>query len=186
MSGQPALPGITIRPLTDGDRVWIRRFLRDHWGAEEMVVRETVVYPAELPGFVALRDGVGATHAPPVLGLITYELREGECEVLSLDSLLPGRGIGSALLARIETAAREAGARRLHLVTTNDNLHALRFYQKRGLRLAALRPGAVDRARRLKPEIPPVGNDDIPIRDELELEKDLPPDLGPNEPEDRP
>ena len=179
MSGQPALPGITIRPLTDGDRVWIRRFLRDHWGAEEMVVRETVVYPAELPGFVALRDG------EPV-GLITYELRDAECEVLSLDSLLPGRGIGSALLARVETPAREAGARRLHLVTTNDNLNALRFYQRWGLRLATLRPGAVDRARRLKPEIPPVGNDGIPIRDELELEKDLPPDLGPNEPEDRP
>jgi hypothetical protein len=57
------------------------------------------------------------------------------------------------------------------LVTTNDNLVALRFYQRRGFRLSALRPGAVDEARRrLKPAIPDAGAFGIPLRDELELE----------------
>jgi hypothetical protein len=58
----------------------------------------------------------------------------------------------------------------LWLVTTNDNTHALRFYHRLGFRLAALHPGAVEAARRLKPEIPLLGLDEIPIRDELELE----------------
>jgi hypothetical protein len=57
-------------------------------------------------------------------------------------------------------------------VTTNDNVDALRFYQRRGFRLRAVRPGAVDDARRtLKPEIPAVGEQGIPIRDEIELER---------------
>ena len=154
---------VRIRAIVSADRGWIRSWLRQHWGSESMVVRETVYEPADLPGFVAERDG------EPV-GLVTYRVDGAECEVMSVDSLLPNRGIGTALLARVEAAARAAGCRRLSLVTTNDNLNALRFYQKRGLVLVALRPGAVERGRRLKPEIPLVGEHGIPIRDELELE----------------
>jgi GNAT superfamily N-acetyltransferase len=62
---------------------------------------------------------------------------------------------------------------RLRLTTTNDNLDALRFYQRRGFRLVALRPGAVDAARALKPEIPVTGAHGIPLRDELDLERAL-------------
>jgi hypothetical protein len=51
---------------------------------------------------------------------------------------------------------------------------ALRFYQRRGFRLVALHPGAVDDSRRrLKPEIPELGEYGIPIRDELVLEREL-------------
>jgi hypothetical protein len=58
------------------------------------------------------------------------------------------------------------------VITTNDNLDALRFYQRRGFRLAALHRGAVDDSRaRLKPQIPPIGDHGIKLRDELELEK---------------
>ena len=60
---------------------------------------------------------------------------------------------------------------RLWVVTTNDNLPALAFYQLHGLRLASLRPRAVDLARRIKPAIAETGYDGIPIRDELELER---------------
>jgi hypothetical protein len=60
------------------------------------------------------------------------------------------------------------------VVTTNDNLDALRFYQRRGFRLAVLRPGAVDRSREsLKPGIPETGAGGIRLRDELELQMDL-------------
>ena len=71
-------------------------------------------------------------------------------------------------------AAREAGCRRLWLVTTNDNVDALRFYQRRGFRLTELQAGAVDVSRAtLKPSIPEVGDHGIPIRDELVLERSL-------------
>jgi GNAT superfamily N-acetyltransferase len=152
-----------IRPVVEADRPWLREWVRERWGAETMVVRETVYYPAELPGFVAERGG-----AP--VGVITYRVDGAEAEVMSLDSLLPNQGIGAALLGRVVAAARAAGCRRLSLVTTNDKLTALRFYQKRGFTLATLRPGAIDRDRRLKPEIPLFGEDGIPLRDEIELE----------------
>jgi hypothetical protein len=54
--------------------------------------------------------------------------------------------------------------------TTNDNLNALRFYQKRGFVLVSVHRNAVIKSRQLKPEIPLTGNDGIPLRDEIELE----------------
>jgi ribosomal protein S18 acetylase RimI-like enzyme len=81
--------------------------------------------------------------------------------------------VGSALIAAVRAAAQAAGCRRLWLVTTNDNTRALRFYQKRGFRLAALYPNAMERYRRLKPQIPELGLDGIPLRDEIELEMTL-------------
>jgi GNAT superfamily N-acetyltransferase len=93
---------------------------------------------------------------------------------MSLDSLRERRGIGSALVEAVTGLARAAGCACLTLVTTNDNLNAPRFYQKRGFRLRALRPGAVDAARReLRPEIPLVGEHGIHIRDEIELEMEI-------------
>jgi ribosomal protein S18 acetylase RimI-like enzyme len=77
------------------------------------------------------------------------------------------------LLEAAAATARERGCRRLVLMTTNDNLGALRFYQRRGFRLVARRPGAVDAARARKPAIPPIGDFGIPLRDELELQRAL-------------
>jgi GNAT superfamily N-acetyltransferase len=115
-----------------------------------------------LPGFVAERDG------SPV-GIATYRRDGDECELAFIAAFEPRRGVGSALLEAVVEAA--AGCARLWLVTTNDNLDALRFYQRRGFRLSALRTGAVDEARgTLKPRIPAVGAYGIPLRDELELE----------------
>jgi ribosomal protein S18 acetylase RimI-like enzyme len=115
-----------------------------------------------LPGFMAERDGL------PV-GLLTYQRANGECELAFIAALEPQRGIGSALL---EALCDEVGdGERIWLVTTNDNLGALRFYQRRGFRLCALRPEAVDESRRLlKPQISTVGDFGIPVRDEVELE----------------
>jgi len=67
----------------------------------------------------------------------------------------------------------ENGCRRVWLITSNDNLDALRFYQRRGLRLVAVHRGAIDEARRVKPSIPATGEYGIPVRDEIELELQL-------------
>ena len=131
-----------------------------------MIVHDTAYRLADLPAFVAA-DG------PNLVGLITYEPGIESWHVLSLDSLVPGCGIGSALLDRVEAAARAAGSPRITLVTTNDNVDAIRFYQRRSYRIASLDPGAVDRARRTKPSIPLIGCHGIPIRDEITLVKNL-------------
>jgi RimJ/RimL family protein N-acetyltransferase len=105
--------------------------------------------------------------------VLTYHIDGDACEIVTIDSLVPNAGIGTALIEAVRRAAQRAGCRRLWLITTNDNTVALRFYQKRGFVLAALYPNAVARSRQVKPEIPLTGNDGIPIRDEIELEMTL-------------
>jgi GNAT superfamily N-acetyltransferase len=119
------------------------------------------------PALIADDDGVLA-------GVLTYVIDGEECEILTLHAAERRTGVGTALIEAVERLAREAGCRRLWVLTTNDNVDALRFYQRRGFRLAELHPGAVDVSReRLKPEIPTVGEYGIPLRDEIVLDKEL-------------
>jgi DNA-3-methyladenine glycosylase I len=155
-----------VRPLADDDRDWLERFVVERWSAPTVVGHGRVYHVAELPGFVALQED------EPV-GVVTYSLDGDACEIVTIDSLREGVGIGSALVEAVATAAREAGCRRLWLITTNDNLPMLQFAQKRGFALVAVYPNAVEESRKLKPEISPTGIGGIPIRDELELELHL-------------
>jgi ribosomal protein S18 acetylase RimI-like enzyme len=126
-----------------------------------------VIEPADLPGFIAERDGER-------LGLLTWIVDGDQLEVLSLHCRVENVGAGGALLRAATELAAGRGCRRLWLLTTNDNLHALGFYQRRGLRLCALHAGQVERDRALKPEIPEVNPDSkIPLRDLIELELPL-------------
>jgi N-acetylglutamate synthase-like GNAT family acetyltransferase len=109
-----------------------------------------------------------------VAGLLTYTVDPDQCEILTLHVDAQWLGMGTRLLAAVEEVARSSGCERMIVVTTNDNVDALRFYQRRGFSLAALHTGAVDKSRMLlKPEIPKLGEYEIPLRDELELHKDL-------------
>ena len=128
-----------------------------------MVSRGRSQDAACLPAFVCV-DG------DDVIGVATFCISGGECELVTIDALRERAGVGSALLAAVAEEATRQACRRVWLVTTNDNLTALRFYQRRGLRIVAVHPGAVDEARSMKPSIPSVGEDGIPIHDELELE----------------
>ena len=94
-------------------------------------------------------------------------------EIISLNSIEEGKGIGTSLINEIENIVIKNNCKLIKLVTTNDNLLALRFYQKRGFILSRIINNAVEEARKLKPEIPLIGNDGIPIRDEIELIKVL-------------
>ena len=137
--------------------------LTERWGSARIITRGRVHQADRLPGFVAEVEKERA-------GLVTYRIEDDQCEVLSLDSLREGLGVGSALLEAVRAVAREGGCRRMWLITTNDNLAAVRFYQKRGWRLVAVHRNARDESRRLKPEIPSIGINGIPLRDEIELE----------------
>ncbi len=154
---------LQLRPLTTDDSAWVRQFVSESWGDAIIVVHDKVYHPETLPGFVAILKGNR-------VGLLTYSLEGENCEIVTLDSTKPGIGIGTLLIEAVTRAAREAGCKRLWLITTNDNLYALRFYQKRGFKLVAVHRNAVDASRQLKPAIPLAGNDQIPIHDEIELE----------------
>jgi len=152
-----------VRSADPEDKAWVDALVMERWGAQVVVTRGRVLRPSELAGFVAEEEG-------RALGLITYEVRGGQCEIVTLDSLSEGAGVGSALVEAAREVARKAGCKRVWLITTNDNLKAVRFYQKRGFALAALHRGAIAESRRLKPSIPHTGEDGIPIRDEIEME----------------
>ncbi len=154
---------ITVHPLEGADRAWALRLLTDSWGSGRAVTRGVLYDLSTMPGLVAWR---GTDR----VGLLLYRIDGDACEIMSLDSVVEGIGAGSALMAAAQDTARAAGCVRLWLITTNDNTYALRFYQRRGLRLAALHRDAIAESRRLKPEIPLVGMDGIPLRDEIELE----------------
>jgi len=154
----------TIRSLEPRDRDWVLGTVR-YWGDTDYIVsRGRVVYAAELPGFCAV-----APNGRP-LGLATYEITGDECQLATIHAFERFSGIGTALLAAVRDAAAAAGCRRLWLVTTNDNLDALRFYQRRDLELVAVHRGFREVAQRLKPSIPLIGEYGIPLRDEIELE----------------
>ena len=131
---------LAIRPLEAADVPWVRGFGAERWGAETVVAHGTIFYPHELAGLVAEEGGER-------VGLLTYDIRGGECEIVTVDSLRPRSGIGTALIEAAKEPARRAGCRRLWLITTNDNLDALRFYQRRGFVLAALHRAAVAAAQ---------------------------------------
>ena len=153
----------SLRRLTSDDLAQLRQFWVEHWGGEEMISRGNVHRVEQLDGFVAENE-------EEWVGLLTFSIKGHECEVTSLDSLREGQGIGTKLMDSVVEEARKQNCSRVFLITTNDNTHALRFYQKRGFALTALYPGAVNESRKLKPSIPLTGFDDIPLRDEIELE----------------
>ncbi len=118
---------------------------------------------------------VAASGSAPggIAGLLSWIDGE-EAEILAVHARPPRQGTGTALLEALARRAAELGRKRLIVTTTNDNLHALRFYQRRGFRLRAVRIGEVERSRaRLKPSIPVNGEHGIELRDELELERAL-------------
>ena len=155
-----------LRRLTHTDLPRLRQFWTEHWGGEEMITRGNVYRPEQLEGFVVEEDAEW-------IGLLTFFINDYESEVTSLDSLREGQGIGSTLIDKAVEEARERNCKRLFLITTNDNLNALGFYQKRGFEIVTIYRGAVNESRKRKPSIPLIGFNNIPLRDEIELEMSL-------------
>jgi GNAT superfamily N-acetyltransferase len=161
------MAGIRVRQATFADRDWITSYLETNH-SRRVARNGALLAPTDHPMLVAEADG-----GLPA-GLLTYVVEGGACEILTLHATSQWQGAGTALVEAARRIATDEGCDRLWVVTTNDNVDALRFYQRRGFRLAVLRPGAVDESRRtLKPEISPAGDYGIPLRDEIELEMRL-------------
>jgi GNAT superfamily N-acetyltransferase len=155
-----------IRPIDIEDSALVNHFLLKQWYATEMILRGERVDLSAAPGFIAWEKD-------EMIGLVTIRISAGECEILSLDSLRENKGVGTALIEKAVDAARTAGCQKVKLITTNDNIRALRFYQKRGFDMACIHHNAMDVSRKLKPAIPLIGMDGIPLKHEIEFEMDL-------------
>ena len=149
-----------IRRLTQNDLPRLRDFWNKQWGDDFIVVHNEIIRYDQVDSFIY----------DDWAGVITFMIRGEECEITSLDSLNEGKGIGTALMDEVVREAKEKKCRRVFLITTNDILHALGFYQRRGFELVAIHRGTINESRKIKPSIPLTGENNIPLRDELELE----------------
>jgi ribosomal protein S18 acetylase RimI-like enzyme len=158
---------VTVRPYDPTtDEGWASRFLDDHLGGRRQARRGEIID--------VLAAGLGLV-AGDGIGLLAYR-PDGDALELSAAATAPrGVGTGTALVEALVALAHDRHVTRIWVVTTNDNLDALAFYQRRGFRLAEIRSGAVDDVRRsLKPGIPLVGQHGIEMHDEIELSMSVP------------
>ena len=166
MRARKRVRAMDILQIDQRNRGEIDAFIVRQWFTMQMVVHGECIALSDAEGWYAREEG-------GIIGLILYRVTGAEMEILSLDSLRENRGIGTALLNRAIDQAKRSRLERVMLITTNDNLRALQFYQKRGFDMVRLRRNALEQARRLKPEIPLTGLNGIPLRHEIELEMRL-------------
>lgn len=161
---------MTRHEIQDADRDEVAEFIQEHWFSKVVMSGGRSFYPHQERGFLERRDD-------RLIGLLTYRVEDGAMEILTLNATLEGKGIGSSLMLNAIDGARGEGCDRIWLTTTNANLRAIAFYQRLGFRLVAINVGAVDEARKIKPQIPKTGERGIPIHDEVVMELALQPYL---------
>ena len=155
-----------IERISNETRDLVNQFFIDNWFSTDMSIRGEILDGTKLDGFLLQEDNT-------IIGLVTYTFFGDICEITSIDSKKENIGLGSALLKEVEKVAKNNNCKKMRLITTNDNMRALQFYQKRGYCLTKLYPNAMEEVRKVKPDIPELGDNDIPLRDEIELEKKL-------------
>ena len=155
-----------IISISDKNKEQINNFLISHWYSTDMVVRGEVVDMTKLDGFAAYEN-------EDIIGLITYRIEGSECEIMSLDSLKENRGIGTVLLNKAIETASNFNCIKIKLITTNDNINAMRFYQKRGFDMMRIYRNALEKSRKIKPSIPITGNFGIQLKHEIEFERKI-------------
>jgi ribosomal protein S18 acetylase RimI-like enzyme len=154
-----------VRAVEAGDRDWLKTVFEKEWGADLIVAKGHCYTAADVAGFMA-------EAGENKIGLITFVSKGTEVEIVSLNSFQEKRGIGSALIDALVGWCETHKIKSLSLITSNDNLNALGFYQRRGFQLVKVYPNAIDQTReKFKPGLPLIGENRIPLRDELEFKR---------------
>ena len=156
-------PDWEIRPM---QRERLVELLQLRWPDQSMIICGEFVRPQDV-------EGIGVYTNDRLHGIATWRANGKIMHIVAVNSFTELRGVGIALVDAIVTRAREGGMALLRATVSNDNVVALRFYQKRGFRISALHRGIFDVMRYIKPSIPRIGMDGIPMRDEIELEYEL-------------
>lgn len=154
---------MVFKDISETNREDVNRFIQTNWLSTDMVIRGKIIDMTQVHGIIVYDKDT-------IVGLVTYEVVDNECEILSLDSKQENKGIGTELVNRIIIMARSKGCQKLKLITTNDNINAIRFYQRRGFDMARIYHNALNISRQLKPSIPMRGEYDIPLMHEIEFE----------------
>lgn len=152
-----------IRDANDSDRDFIMEKTLKEWGDEVVVVHNTIYRPYLLNAFIA-------ETVEKKVGMLTYFIHEDSFEIVTIIVFTQRKAVGTKLINQAKALCMERGLKRLWLITTNDNVPAIKFYKKIGFSVKTVHHGAVEYARRLKPTIPITGHNGTEIRDEIEME----------------
>ena len=152
-----------IREVDDALRRKIQPILDETWGAPFLAVNGKLRDSRTMQGYAAVSED-------SIAGYLLYEFHDEVCEIMVLESVAQNIGIATALIEQVKHMAKTNGVSKIIVQTSNDNTHAFRFYQRRGFTIREMRLGAIDTARQLKPSIPFIGEEGIPLRDEIEFE----------------
>jgi len=152
-----------IIPITSKYRTFVDSHIAKNWAGPFVVSRRALHDTRTQQGFVAVTSG-------EVVGYVLYNIAHGECEITVLESLRPKQGIGHVLVDAIIRVAKEMELSRVWLITTNDNTPAIRFYQRCEFTLKAVHINSMEESRKLKPQIPLIGLNGIPLVHEIEFE----------------
>ncbi|MCE5236227.1 MAG: GNAT family N-acetyltransferase [Clostridiaceae bacterium] len=155
-----------IQPISARYRGEVNAILKEEWACPPSVSRGKAIDTTGLPGFVSLEDN-------RINGIITYNIENSACEIVTLNSFEENRGVGTALINAVCSAAKAEKCTKIWLITTNDDIDAIRFCQRKGFAWIATRIDAIEVSRKLKPSIPLIGRYGIPIKHELEFERKL-------------
>ena len=152
-----------IREIDKNDLPWIEEVFRKEWEGDFVISRGKRHYPKDLLGIIAEDSG-------RKVGLLTYEVVNDQIELISLNSFKENQGVGSTLIKHLIEVAKKLKVKRIWVITENSNLRSLGFYQKRGFVLKAIYQNSFEELRKIKPQIPKIDENGIPLRDEIELE----------------
>ncbi len=158
------LPPVLVREATDSDRAAARELFTRDFGRTKIVAYSEVMDIDQMPALVAVR------YEEPS-GALAYRLHGDALHIVALatDPMWQRSGVGGHLVAEAELLARRLNLRRLVVSTTNDNLPALYFYQRRGYRMTDFVPNSI--IMHTGQEVS--GFAGILVRDEIRLEKTL-------------
>lgn len=152
-----------LMPINSRFRSRINQDIKEEWAGPLIVTKGVLRDCSDADGFA---DVAGEE----LRGYVLYSVENSQCEILVLHSFKENCGVGKGLVNAVIQVAKENHCNRVWLITTNDNIHAIRFYQRIGLQLAAVHINALDQSRKLKPTIPLIGNEGIPLKHEFEFE----------------
>lgn len=157
------LPPVFVREMTGGERDAVMQLFERDFGDTHIVAFGEVMDLKGAPALVAEMNG-------DMAGALAYRAVDTALHIIALatDPMWQRSGVGGYLLAEAELLARRLRLERLAVSTTNDNLPALYFYQRRGYRLSEAVPNGVSRY-----VAEHAGFGGIPVRDEIRLEKYL-------------
>lgn len=157
---------IQIKAIASDDAIWLENLIEKEWGGNPLVVRTISYFPRTMPGLVAYQNDKR-------VGILSYEIRDDICEIIIFEVFDKFQGIGTQMLEALKDLVKKNGCKQIYLMTTNDNLDALRFYQKRGFVISGIHIDSVKKSRAIKPSIGLTGDFGIPVRDEIDLILDL-------------